>query len=65
MAFFAGRFVKYFPQYFVVFPLVTVNLGIVIFLLLWDRQPSYFVSLSIVFGWGLCDGTWASTTSCE
>ena len=65
MAFTVGRLVKCFPQYCVVYPLVAINLGIVIFLLLWDRQPSYFASLLIIFGLGLCEGTWDSTASCE
>ena len=65
MAFTVGRLVKYIPQYFVVYTFLTLGLGIVIFLLWWEREPSYFASLLIVFGLGLCGGTWLTTITCE
>ena len=59
-AFTAGRLVKYIPQYFIVCTFIAINLGIVIFQILWDRKPSYVASFLILFGWGICEGIWNS-----
>ena len=65
MAFTVGGLVKYIPQYFVVYTFLTVGLGIIIFLLRWEREPCYFASILILFGSGLCGGTWLTTIGCE
>ena len=64
-AFTAGRLVKYIPQYFIVYIFIAINLGIVIFLILWDREPSYVASFLILFGWGTCEGIWNSIPPSE
>ena len=48
-AFTAGRLMKYIPQYFIAYTFIAINLGIVIFQLLWDREPSYFATFLILF----------------
>ena len=64
-AFAAGSVVKYIPQYFIVYTFMAINLGIVIFLILWDREPSYVASFLILFGWGACEGIWNSIPPSE
>ena len=61
----AGSVVKYIPQYFVVYTFMVINLGIVIFLILWNREPSYVASFLILFGWGACEGIWNSIPPSE
>ena len=40
-----------------------LNVGIIAFLLIWEREPNYFVIFLIAVLWGICDGSWASATS--
>ena len=40
-----------------------LNVGIVAFLLIWEREPSYYVIFVIAILWGLCDSSWAILTS--
>ena len=61
----AGRAVKYIPQYFIVYTFLSINMGIVIFMLLLEREPSYILSFLILFGLGICEGVWISTPSGE
>ena len=40
-----------------------LNVGIIAFLLIWEREPNYFVIFVIAVLWGICDGSWATTAS--
>ena len=40
-----------------------LNIGIIAFLLIWEREPNYFVIFVIAVLWGICDGSWAITAS--
>ena len=40
-----------------------LNVGIIAFLLIWEREPNYFVIFVITVLWGICDGSWASACS--
>ena len=61
----AGRLVKYIPQYFIIYTVSTINMGVLIFLLLWNREPSYVVPFLVLFGWGIWEGVWLSTSAGE
>ena len=40
-----------------------LNVGLLAFLLIWERQPSYYVIFVIAILWGVCDGSWAIVAS--
>ena len=42
---------------------VCLNIGLVSFLLVWERQPNYFVMFTMALLWGICDGNWNSLIS--
>ena len=41
------------------------NVGIVAFLLVWEREPNYSVIFVVAVLWGICDGSWATVASSE
>ena len=40
-----------------------LNVGLVSFLLIWEREPNYLVIFTIAILWGICDGSWTTLTS--
>ena len=42
---------------------VCLNIGLVSFLLVWERQPNYFVMFTVAILWGICDGSWTPISS--
>ena len=40
-----------------------LNVGILAFLLIWEREPSYYVIFVIAILWGVCDSSWANLAS--
>ena len=58
-AFINGYLIRLVPQYILVYIGIVLNTGTIIFLLVWDIQPTYFVVL-IIFILGYCEGIWTS-----
>ena len=42
---------------------VCLNIGLVVFLLIWEREPNYAVMFTVAILWGICDGNWSTLTS--
>ena len=42
---------------------VCLNVGLVSFLLIWEREPNYFVMFTVAVLWGICDGSWTTLAS--
>ena len=42
---------------------VCLNIGLVAFLLIWEREPNYAVMFIVAILWGICDGNWTTLTS--
>ena len=40
-----------------------LNIGLVAFLLIWEREPNYVVMFTVAVLWGICDGNWTTLTS--
>ena len=40
-----------------------LNIGLVAFLLIWEREPNYAVMFTVAVLWGICDGNWSTLTS--
>ena len=53
-----GPIVKYIPECFVLLLASVIHAGLVIFLLVWRREPSYAVVIIFVIGWGVADAVW-------
>ena len=53
----AGRLVKYIPQYVFMYCALLVATGLALFLIIWERQPSYIAVFIIALGWGYSEGT--------
>ena len=58
-----GRVVKYIPECFVLLFGAIIQGGLVIFLLVWRREPSYATVIIFVIGWGAGDAVWQITYS--
>ena len=43
--------------------IMCLNVGILAFLLIWEREPSYYVIFVIAILWGVCDGSWVIVSS--
>ena len=43
--------------------IVCLNIGLVASLLIWEREPNYFVIFAMAILWGICDGSWGTLTS--
>lgn len=53
-----GRLLKCIPQFVVVYPISAVNVGLLLILLFWDKEPTYYVPFLYLFAFGICEGTW-------
>ena len=42
---------------------VCLNIGLVAFLLIWEREPNYAVIFIVAILWGICDGNWTTLAS--
>ena len=42
---------------------VCLNIGLVAFLLIWEREPNYAVMFIVAILWGICDSIWTTLTS--
>ena len=52
----SGRLVKYVPQCVFTYSSLLVAAGLIVFLLVWERQPSYIAMFMFAFGWGYSEG---------
>ena len=59
-AFLNGFLARFIPQYILVYIGALVNIGTVIFLLVWERQPNYYIVFIVLLLWGYCEGLWSS-----
>ena len=62
-----GRIVSYVPRYVVMVMNFVLMLGLFVFLLMWDREPSYMVVFVVPVLWGVCDAVWniITTSKCS
>ena len=42
---------------------VCLNIGLVAFLLIWEREPNYAVIFVMTILWGICEGSWMTMTN--
>ncbi|KAL5477601.1 hypothetical protein EMCRGX_G024417 [Ephydatia muelleri] len=53
-----GTVVKYIPECLVLLLTGLIDTGLIIFLLVWKREPSYAAVIIFVLGWGVADAIW-------
>ena len=53
-----GTVVKYIPECLVLLLTGLIDIGLIIFLLVWKREPSYAAVIIFVLGWGVADAIW-------
>ena len=53
----AGGLVKYIPQYVFMYCALSVAAGLILFLIVWERQPSYIAVFMFALDWGYSEGT--------
>ncbi|XP_065916825.1 protein unc-93 homolog A-like isoform X2 [Dysidea avara] len=58
-----GKLLSYIPRYVIIVLNLLLMLGLLVFLLLWDREPSYVVVFLVPILWGICDAVWNTTTT--
>ena len=63
ICFIYGSIVKYIPEYIVLLLGCVTQVGLIVFLLLWKREPSYAAVIVFVVGWGAADAVWHITYS--
>ncbi len=59
-AFLNGFLVRYVPQYILVYIGALINVATIIFLFIWERQPSYYIVFIVLLLWGYSEGLWNS-----
>ena len=58
-----GRIYRFVPEVLLIYAGVILGGSLTLFLIFWNRVPSYLVAFSFAIGWGLCDGVWQSLVS--
>ena len=58
-----GRTYRFVPEFLLIYAGVILGGSLTLFLIFWNRMPSYLVVFSFAIGWGLCDGVWQSLVS--
>eukprot|EP00731_Ephydatia_muelleri_P023228 Em0015g811a len=58
-----GIIVKYVPRLVIVLIATSINVGLIMFLLLWERIPSYLMAFLFAIGWGFTGGVWNTLSS--
>ena len=58
-----GKILGYISLTFVSLWNVCLNVGLVSFLLIWEREPNYAVIFFMAFLWGICEGSWITLAS--
>ena len=53
-----GRLVKYIPDYWFIYCALAINVALMLFLTLWERQPSFPAVFVFALGWGVTVGVW-------
>ena len=53
-----SKVVKYMPLLAITLFAASLNIGVIIFLLVWERVPSYGVIFSFAIVWGMADAIW-------
>ena len=62
---FTGRILSHVPRFVIMLLNLLLMLGLMVFLLVWDREPSYAVVFVIPILWGFCDSIWNTITTSE
>ena len=60
-----GRILSHVPRFVIMLLNLLLMLSLMIFLLLWDREPSYAVVFIVPILWGICDSIWNTVTTSE
>ena len=58
-----GRIVKYVPRMVIVYTAAAINIGLIVFLRLWERGPSHLMVFLFAIGWGCTGGIWNTLAS--
>lgn len=53
-----GRVVKYIPEYCVIYMGLAINLALMLFLIFWQRTPSFIAVFAFALAWGVTVGVW-------
>ena len=60
-----GKIVKWIPRYILFLFGGGINIGLLIFLILWSLSPSYVVIFVFISLWAIADAVWNTMTSSE
>ena len=55
-----SRLLKYFPRFLIVMFGVCLSSALLLFMLLWERVPSYAAIFAVSAGWGAADAVWTT-----
>ena len=58
MSIICSRLLKYFPRFAIILFGVALSGSMLLFMLFWERVPSYAVVFTIAIGWGTADAVW-------
>jgi len=65
-SFLTGKiFLAYFPKCVVVIFTTLITLSLLIFLIIWERQPSYVFVFTFIVLWGIVVGQWITLAPCK
>ena len=62
---FTGKILSHVPCFVMMLLNLLLMLSLMIFLLVWDREPNYAVVFIIPILWGICDSIWNTVNTSE
>ena len=62
---FTGKISSYVPRFVIMILNLLLMLSLLVFLLMWDREPNYAVVFVVPILWGVCDSIWNTVTTSE
>ena len=60
-----GRLYKYVPTALLLYTSIAVSISMSLFLIFWERVPSFAVVFVLAMGWGWVDGAWQTLGESE
>ena len=62
---FIGKILSRVPRFVIMLLNLLLMLSLLVFLLVWEREPNYVVVFTVPTLWGICDSIWNTITTSE
>ena len=62
-SFATGKILSYIPRFVIMTLNLLLMLSLLVFLIVWEREPNYVVVFIVPILWGICDSIWNTVTT--